>query len=74
MFNNSNNKKQTQKGAIIGSKQGNESKYGRVGTPLYLSPEVVREQAYDYKIDTWAFGCCLYHLAALEPPFLGDNI
>jgi len=29
---------------------------------------------YDYKVDTWAVGCCLFHLAALEPPFLGENI
>eukprot|EP00347_Sterkiella_histriomuscorum_P005633 403355851 len=49
-------------------------KVGRVGTPLYLSPEVIRQQPYDYKIDTWAVGCCLFHLAALEPPFLGENI
>jgi serine/threonine protein kinase len=47
---------------------------GRVGTPLYLSPEVVKQLPYDYKIDTWAVGCCLFHLAALEPPFVGENI
>lgn len=47
---------------------------GRVGTPLYLSPEVVKSQPYDYKVDTWAVGCCLFHLAALEPPFIGENL
>lgn len=25
-------------------------------------------------MDIWGFGCCLYHLAALEPPFKGDNL
>jgi NIMA (never in mitosis gene a)-related kinase 1/4/5 len=45
------------------------SKAGRVGTPLYLSPEMIRQNPYDYKIDSWAVGCCIYHLAALEPPF-----
>ena len=33
------------------------SRQGRVGTPLYLSPEVVKQLPYDYKIDTWAIGC-----------------
>ena len=47
---------------------------GRVGTPLYLSPEVVKQQPYDYKIDSWAIGCCFYHLSCLEPPFIGENI
>lgn len=35
----------------------------RVGTPLYLSPEIVKQQPYDYKVDVWAIGCALYHLA-----------
>ena len=51
-----------------------DAKAGRVGTPLYLSPEVVRQLPYDYKVDTWAVGCCLYHIVALEPPFTGENI
>lgn len=46
----------------------------RVGTPLYLSPEQVKQQAYDFKVDVWAVGCCLYHLACFEPPFTGDNL
>jgi NIMA (never in mitosis gene a)-related kinase len=41
----------------------------KIGTPLYLSPEVLRKQPFDYKIDIWAFGCVLYFLACLEPAF-----
>jgi NIMA (never in mitosis gene a)-related kinase len=41
----------------------------RVGTTLYLSPEIVKQQPYDFKVDVWAIGCALYHLAQLEPPF-----
>lgn len=41
----------------------------RVGTPLYLSPELVRRQPYDYKVDVWSLGCLIYSLAALRPPF-----
>ncbi len=46
----------------------------RVGTPLYLAPEVIKHQPYDFKVDIWAVGCVLYHLAALHPPFEGPNL
>lgn len=54
----------------------------RVGTPLYLSPELVQHLPYDFKViieltwkvDIWAFGCVIFHLAALEPPFIGENL
>ena len=48
--------------------------YTRVGTPLYISPELVKQKPYDYKTDIWSFGCSLYHLACLEPPFYGTNL
>ena len=41
----------------------------RVGTPLFLAPELVKNYQYDHKIDMWAFGCAIYHLACLETPF-----
>ena len=46
----------------------------RVGTPLYLSPELIKQIPYDYKTDIWSFGCSLYHLSCLEPPFTGNNL
>ena len=46
----------------------------RVGTPLYLSPELIKQIPYDYKTDIWSFGCSLYHMANLDPPFLGSNL
>lgn len=30
-----------------------------VGTPFYLSPELVQGQGYDQKSDVWALGCVL---------------
>ncbi len=45
-----------------------------MGTPLYLSPEVIKQIPYDYKVDSWAVGCCIYHLAALEPPFQSEDL
>jgi hypothetical protein len=46
----------------------------RVGTPLYLSPELVKQKPYDYKIDVWAMGCILYQLCVGKAPFTGENL
>jgi len=40
-----------------------------VGTPYYMSPEVVQGRPYEYKSDMWSFGCLIYELAMLQPPF-----
>ena len=46
----------------------------RVGTPLYIAPELVKKEKYDYKIDIWSLGCSLYHLAKTNPPFNDENL
>jgi serine/threonine protein kinase len=40
-----------------------------VGTPYYMSPEQVNDEAYNHKCDVWSIGCTVYELAALSPPF-----
>lgn len=40
-----------------------------VGTPYYLSPEMVEGKPYSTKADVWALGVILYHLCALKLPF-----
>lgn len=45
-----------------------------VGTPYYLSPEIVQSNKYDYKTDVWSLGVVLYELCALKPPFNGTTI
>ena len=46
----------------------------RVGTPLYLAPELIQRLPYSFKADVWALGVLLYTMCALKGPFLGDNI
>eukprot|EP01043_Picozoa_sp_COSAG02_P041781 COSAG02_NODE_3494_length_6656_cov_2.237151_3_plen_304_part_01 len=46
----------------------------RVGTPLFLSPEVVMRRPYCAKVDVWAMGCLMYTLLALKAPFMGHNL
>jgi NIMA (never in mitosis gene a)-related kinase 1/4/5 len=45
-----------------------------VGTPYYLSPEIVQAQPYDYKTDVWSLGIILYEMCALTHPFNGTNL
>lgn len=40
-----------------------------VGTPLYMSPELVSGRGYDDKSDIWALGCVAYEMATLRPVF-----
>lgn len=48
--------------------------YTQTGTPYYTSPEVWQNRPYDSKCDVWSFGCVLYEVATLEPPFKGISL
>ena len=47
--------------------------YSRVGTPLYMSPEVLKGKGYDWKSDVWSLGCVIYELASLRSPFKKED-
>jgi len=42
-----------------------------VGTPYYLSPEIIQNTPYSFKSDIWSLGVLLYEMCALKPPFNG---
>ncbi len=45
-----------------------------VGTPYYLSPEILNENPYNMKTDIWALGVLLYELTALRRPFIAKDL
>eukprot|EP00730_Choanoeca_flexa_P018865 TRINITY_DN9196_c0_g1_i4.p1 TRINITY_DN9196_c0_g1~~TRINITY_DN9196_c0_g1_i4.p1 ORF type:complete len:492 (+),score=123.20 TRINITY_DN9196_c0_g1_i4:35-1477(+) len=49
------------------------SYFGFAGTPGYLSPEVIKRQAYDTQVDVFACGIILYILLCGYPPFWDEQ-
>lgn len=44
-----------------------------IGTPMFMSPEVINGESYSYDIDIWALGCILYECITKKQPFYSDN-
>lgn len=45
-----------------------------VGTPFYMSPEIVKSEGYSFGSDIWSLGCSIYELATCYPPFYRNNM
>ena len=45
-----------------------------VGTPYYLSPEIIENKPYSFKSDIWALGVLLYEMCTLKPPFDASSL
>jgi serine/threonine protein kinase len=44
-----------------------------VGTPGYVSPEIIRDRVYGPEADVWALGVITYILLCGYPPFYAEN-
>ena len=45
-----------------------------VGTPYYLSPEIIQKKPYSYDADIWSLGVLLYEMCCLKPPFDSESL
>jgi len=45
-----------------------------VGTPYYLSPEIVQNIPYSFKSDIWSLGVLLYEMICLRMPFEANSL
>lgn len=46
----------------------------RTGTPLYMSPEIVRRRKTDKRVDIFSFGVTAYCLIAFAHPWQGEEV
>ena len=44
------------------------------GTPIYLAPEIIKEQGHDERVDIWCIGVLLFELITGRVPFQGTDI
>ena len=45
-----------------------------IGTPYYVSPEIIQNIPYSYKSDIWSLGVLLYEMVSLKMPFDAPNL
>jgi len=45
-----------------------------VGTPYYLSPEIIEDRPYSFKSDVWSCGVVLHEMATLRHPFDAESL
>ncbi|CAD8154431.1 unnamed protein product [Paramecium octaurelia] len=46
----------------------------QIGTPYYLSPEIIESKPYSYASDIWSVGIVLYEMCMLKPPFEAESL
>jgi len=52
---------------------GDSPLYSVCGTAFYVSPEMLNETGYDYKVDVWSMGVICFILLCGYPPFTSEN-
>lgn len=47
--------------------------YSIVGSPEYMSPEILSESGYSKEVDWWSLGCIFFELLLGDTPFSGET-
>ena len=45
-----------------------------LGTPFYMSPEMIRDSKYDAKSDIWALGCIVFEMVTFRRTYQCDSL
>ena len=53
--------------------QEDEKRTTVCGTPIYLAPEIIKEEGHDEKVDIWCIGVLLFELITGNVPFQGND-
>ena len=61
-------------GIAKGFKNTWEKAQTKVGTPYYLSPEIINCKPYDSKSDIWALGVLIYEMMTFKMPFNASSL
>jgi len=48
--------------------------FTKIGTPYYMSPEMLNGKKYSFPIDYWSLGCILYELLTFKKPFESNSL
>jgi serine/threonine protein kinase len=48
--------------------------YTKIGTPYYMSPEILTGKGYSYPIDYWGLGCIVYEMLTFKKPFEANSL
>ncbi|CAE8661359.1 unnamed protein product, partial [Polarella glacialis] len=46
----------------------------QIGTPFYMSPELINNKPYSYKSDVWGLGCVLYEIVNGQRAFDAQSL
>ena len=52
----------------------NEYAKTQCGTMLYMAPEIINGEKYNYKVDSWSLGCIIYELCTLSFCFMSKSL
>ena len=44
-----------------------------LGTPLYMAPELTRNETYSIEVDIWALGIMVHNILVGKAPFVGRS-